>query len=276
MGVAEGAAAIHRGWNLRYFRLYLYFLRFSFSRAMEFRVDFFFRFIMDCVFYAVNLGFYTILFQHTQALGGWSLQQCYVFVSTIFLVDALNMTITASNIWALPFFINQGNLDYYLVRPVSSLFFLSLREFSANSFMNLLVAVGVWVWSIANSGVDYSALQILIHSILILNGAFLFFLVQMLSVLPVFWTHAPHGYHDVFWGLQQFAERPHKIFQGGLRIVLITVLPFSLMASVPAQVLIEGLDWKWILYCVLMSGGFFTFIGWLWNVGLRNYSSASS
>ena len=41
----------------RYLRLYAYFLRFSFSRALEFRVDFFFRVIMDTAFYAVNLGF---------------------------------------------------------------------------------------------------------------------------------------------------------------------------------------------------------------------------
>ena len=32
---------------IRYLRLYGYFLRFSFSRAMEFRFDFFFRIFMD-------------------------------------------------------------------------------------------------------------------------------------------------------------------------------------------------------------------------------------
>ena len=39
---------------MRYLRLYLYFLRFSFSRAMEFRLDFYFRILMDVAFYVVN------------------------------------------------------------------------------------------------------------------------------------------------------------------------------------------------------------------------------
>ena len=57
---------------LRYARLYAYFLRFSFSRAMEFRLDFFFRVGMDALWYAVHLSFFTVLYRHTQALGGWS------------------------------------------------------------------------------------------------------------------------------------------------------------------------------------------------------------
>ena len=43
---------------IRYLRLYGCFLRFSFSRAMEFRLDFFFRVLMDVVWNLVNLGFF--------------------------------------------------------------------------------------------------------------------------------------------------------------------------------------------------------------------------
>jgi rhomboid protease GluP len=52
----------------RYLTLYLYFLRFSFSRALEFRVDFLFRVVMDVVYYAVNIAFFmaTLLFYPNQ------------------------------------------------------------------------------------------------------------------------------------------------------------------------------------------------------------------
>ena len=59
------------------------------------------------------------------------------------------MTVFANNMWWLPIAVNRGDLDYYLVRPVSSLFFLSLREFAANSFLNLLLATGILVWALA-------------------------------------------------------------------------------------------------------------------------------
>jgi len=42
----------------RNLKTYFALLRFSLSRTMEFRFDFFFRFIMDCIFYALSLAFF--------------------------------------------------------------------------------------------------------------------------------------------------------------------------------------------------------------------------
>ncbi len=86
----------------RYLRLYLYFVRFSFSRALEFRVDFFFRVVMDVVFYAVNIAFFAILYRHTASVAGWSFDQALIFVSGFFFVDALHMTIFSKNISKFP------------------------------------------------------------------------------------------------------------------------------------------------------------------------------
>jgi ABC-2 type transport system permease protein len=76
---------------MRYLRLYLYFLRFSFSRAMVFRVDFGFRIFMDIVWNLVNLGFFWVLYQHTPLLGGWTCDQMLVFLGGVFVYDAINM-----------------------------------------------------------------------------------------------------------------------------------------------------------------------------------------
>ena len=76
---------------LRYLRLYLYFLRFSFSRALEFRLDFFFRVGMDIVWYAVHLGFFSVLYQHTASLGGLTQDQVLVFVGAVFVAEALSV-----------------------------------------------------------------------------------------------------------------------------------------------------------------------------------------
>ena len=67
----------------RYLRLYLYFLRFSFSRAMEFRLDFFFRGGMDLIWYAVHLVFFAVLFRFTRQLGHWTWDQVLIFAATI-------------------------------------------------------------------------------------------------------------------------------------------------------------------------------------------------
>ena len=58
---------------MRYLRLYLCFLRFSAGKSMEFRLDFFFRIVMDLAYYGVALGFFHLLYLHTPTVAGWDL-----------------------------------------------------------------------------------------------------------------------------------------------------------------------------------------------------------
>ena len=178
---------------MRYLVLYLYFLRFSFSRALEFRVDFFFRVVMDVIYYVVHLAFFTVIYQHTELLGGWTLDQVYVFVCGFLFVDAVHMTLFSNNLWWLPIFINRGDLDYYLVRPVSSLYFLSLRDFAANSFLNLLIAAGLLTWALARYPEPLGAGRVLLYLAFLLVGAYIYYLLRLAFIIPVFWLQSSRG-----------------------------------------------------------------------------------
>ena len=260
----------------RYLRLYLHFLRFSFSRAFEFRLDFCFRIVMDCVFYAVNLAFFSILYNYRDLIGGWTIDQCYVFVAGFFLVDALHMTIFSNNMWWLPLLVNKGDLDYYLVRPVSSLFFLSLREFAANSFVNLIIAVGILAWAIERYPGELSAGQITLFAGFILAGAFVHYVLHILFIIPVFWLHTNRGLAMVFFSITKLAERPDRIYTGVTRRVLLSVLPLAWIASVPTDVLFTGATTERLLHLAAVVLGLFSFLLWFWGRALRSYVSASS
>ncbi|MGE3163477.1 MAG: ABC transporter permease [Planctomycetota bacterium] len=261
---------------IRYLRLYGYFLRFSFSRALEFRVDFFFRVIMDGVFYLTHLAFFSVLFQHTGTLGGWTLDQVFVFAAGYFFIDALNMTLFSNNSWWLPTFINNGDLDYYLVRPVSSLFFLSCRDFAANSFLNLLLAGAILTWSLVRYPEPLGTLNIALFVLLLFAGLFLHYVLHMLFIIPVFWTHSAEGIHDLYFGLETLANRPHAIYTGWTRRLLTTVIPFALIASYPTHLLFEGATPALLLHILGVNAVAFGVMLWLWRAGLRAYASASS
>jgi len=261
---------------LRYLRLFGCFLRFSISRAMEFRVDFFFRIVMDITFYAVNILFFEVIFLHTPLLGGWDAAQMRVFIGCFLLVDALSMTLFANNLWMLSTYINRGDLDYYLVRPVSSLFFLSLRDFAANSFLNLLMAGGILVWGLAGLGEPLSVGGLILLLVLLVNGTYLRYCVRMLTIIPAFWLHAGQGLEIVFFHLARLVDRPHRIFTGAVRVLLTTLLPFSLMASVPAALFLDGFRFDLFALIVGMTLGFTLLLRVLWQRGLRAYASASS
>lgn len=261
---------------MRYLTLYLHFLRFSFSRAMEFRLEFYFRVVMDVVYYLVNIAFFSIIYRHTTLLGGWDLDQIYVFVCGFLFIDALHMTVFANNLWWLPIFINRGDLDYYLVRPISSLYFLSLRDFAANSFLNLVIASGLLVWSLARFPEPLGAGRVLLYLALLLVGAFIYYILRLVFIIPVFWLHSNRGLDEVMWSLGKLAERPHQIYIGWLRVALVTVLPLALTFSYPAHILFEGLTAERLVHVLAVTLLGTAFLLWFWRKGLASYSSASS
>ena len=260
----------------RYLRLYLHFLRFSLSRAMAFRFDFFFKFFMDLAWYATQVGFYLALFRHTPTLGGWTRDQALIFVAGFLCVDSLYMTLFSHNSFLFPTLVNRGDLDYYLVRPVSSLFFMTLREFSANSLMNLTAGMGVMTWALLRYPEPLGAERVALFAGLILNGGLLFAIIHFLFLVPVFWLHSDRALSEIFWAGTSLTNRPHRIFPGWLGRLLLTALPFSVMASFPAQILFEGPSWQTLLHVLAVTGGAFLFLCWLWRQGLRAYGSASS
>lgn len=260
----------------RYVRLYLCFLRFSFSKALQFRLDFFFRVVMDALWYGVNLAFFGVLFAHTRELGGWSWDQMLVFAGGVFVSDALFMTVFANNMWWFPFAVNRGDLDYHLVRPVSSLFMLSLREFAANSFLNLLMAVGLFVVFLARYPGRLDPGAVALYVVLLLVGVLLKYALQMLFLIPVFWLHTAHGLRELFFSFERVTSRPHGVFHGFVGRMLTSVLPFALIVSWPTRAVFEGFSWPLFLRMAGVTAAALLVMGAFWRRGLRAYASASS
>jgi len=261
---------------LRYLSIYAACVRFSFRRAMEFRLDFFFRVGMDGLWYAMNLAFFGLLYQHTSLLAGWDEAAVRIFVASLFVMDAVHMTLFSNNMWWFPTYVNRGDLDYHLLRPVSSLFFLSMRDFAVNSFLNLLMALGILVWALASYPRALPAENVLAYALALPLGIFIHYALLMLFLIPVFWLHGGTGLRDVYYTMDRFAGRPDGLWKGWMRHVLTVVLPMALVVSYPTRALVEAEPWGYALHVALAAGTLFVLLVLLWRAGLRAYSSASS
>jgi ABC-2 type transport system permease protein len=261
---------------LRYLRLFGHFVRFAASRALMFRLDFFFRVFMDALWYGQYLAYFSVILLHTDLFGGWNRDQVFVFTASVFVVDALQMTLFSNNSWQLPISINRGDLDYHLVRPVSTLFFVSLRDFAANSLLNLVMALALLVFAIARYPDPLGAGRILVFSALLLLGLFIHYCVQMAFTIPVFWLHTGNGVRDLFWSLDSCTARPAGVWTGWVRRTLVSVLPLGVVVSFPVRGLLGGVTAGLVLHMLAVAVGGFLFLLWFWRRGLRVYASASS
>jgi ABC-2 type transport system permease protein len=260
----------------RYLRLYGHFVRFSFARASQFRLDFFFRVGMDALWYGHYLAFFALLSGRTPTLGGFDAADLRVFTATLFVVDALQMTLFSNNAWAFPFLVNKGDLDYHLVRPVSPLFMVTLRDFAVNSFLNFLMACGILVWALVGHPRPIPLSSLALYLALLPFSLALHAALHFAFLTPVFWTHSAHGLGELFWTVEKYGNRPVGIYRGWVRYFLLTVLPLGVVVTFPTRVIVEGPSWDAALHLVGAAVFVLLALGFLWKRGLRAYASASS
>lgn len=259
-----------------YIKVYLALVRFSLSKSMEFRFDFFFRFIMDCFFYAISFLFFEIIFLSTNTLAGWQKHEVYLFVSGGLLIDGLYMSLIARNIWDFPPSVNQGLLDAHIIKPISTFFLVITKHFELASLLNAFVALGLMIYSISLFPTLPSFLEIAGFIFLLFTGLVLMTCLKLLTALPVFWTHSEFGFNMLFMSLEKIAEKPDAIFRGFSRFIFTTVLPFLVVTSFPARCFFGKLTLIEFFYALGITG-FFIFVIYLtWKNGLRIYGSASS
>ncbi len=199
-----------------------------------------------------------------------------MFASALFVSDAINMTVFSNNLWWFPIFVNRGDLDYYLVRPVSPLFFLSLRDFAANSFLNLVLAVGILAWALLRYPGPLPPLQLALFFLLLGLGAFLQYALHMICLIPVFWMHQSTGLRELSWAAQRLSTQPDGIYSGWMRRVLVSVLPYALIVSFPVRALFQDNLGELLGHSLLVCLGVFAVLWLVWRRGLRAYASASS
>ncbi len=260
----------------RYLLLYARFLEFSFSRGFEFRFDFIARVTMDLTFYAIQFLLFHVLYLHAQTIGGFDSESAQFFVAAVCLTDALIMCIFADNMWTFAELINKGELDYYLTRPVSSLFFVSVRRFAASSFVNLLCAVAIFAWLWARTSLEIPPARALIYFWMLFQGSVIFYCLNMLLNSAQFWMQSSRGILHMAWTVMKLGEKPDTIYPGRFRWMLLSILPVAMISSVPTRVLLGGDLWTLLGMQTAILAIFLALNIWVWNRGLRVYSSASS
>jgi ABC-2 type transport system permease protein len=94
--------------------------------------------------------------------------------------------------------------------------------------------------------------------------------------MVVFWTESKRGLGDLFYAMSHLLERPDRIYQGITRKLLLFILPFAVMTSLPSQVFFGKAGVTSILHCLLATVIFFCLLLYVWKRGLKVYASASS
>lgn len=259
----------------KYLRLYRAFFIASLKADLEYRMNFLSRIVTDIFWYAAQILTIEALFRHTPKIGSWDLPQTRVFLGFVFLIDAFYMIILSENMDRINDRVRKGEMDLLLAKPVNSQFMMSCQRATTAILGNLLMALGWFAWSISKLP-SFDWLRILWLVVLIPCALLTLYGIRfMISTTAVLWTRSENLQY-IWYQLYRLGLRPDSLYPPWLRIIVLTVLPVGMIASVPTRFLLEAPDFKLLALTLFVAGSFLYASIRFWKYSLQYYTSASS
>lgn len=261
---------------VRLLNLWLQFAKNSIVREMEFKGNFLTQMAVEIGWTMVSIFAFEMIFIQTETIAGWRKAEVYLIYAIFRLASALSSIVSRKNIMRFSFLINSGEFDFYLTKPVDTLFFSTTRIVSFDRVSQFSVGVVLVVYSLWIGDITISSRLITGLLILVPTAAFIRFCIEMLIVIPIFWMQKLENITDLIFTLMGPARFPRAAFPATMRHILTFVIPIMFVAAIPAEIILGKLPEFTIALFVLFALILFFIMRKFFYTALRYYSSASS
>jgi len=261
----------------RYFIVWKAFFRNTLSRDMEFKLNFIFEIFIDVVYYGSLFFFFQIIFQFTDSLGDFNKDAVVIFLVTLYISDLLYVFFLGGNVFNINNAVKQGDLDFILIKPINSQFFISCRYVTTNALISLTILICLLI-RLTYVYHDYQIIFInyIFYSISLIFGIFIFYSFEFIIASLAFWFRN-FSYAGWLAGeLTKYSRRPDSIYKNFFRKTLFTIFPMAMVSSVPARFLIFGVNMQLLFLQIVVASIFLWITTIIWKRGLLKYESASS
>jgi len=261
----------------RYLSIYAAMWRNSVVRDMGFKTNFLLWIVVEVLWFALQLAFMVVIFQHTDRIGDWTKWQVVLLVGTANFIQQIFQAFFLSNITQISEHVRTGKLDFVLLLPANTRFLLSLRQVDLGGFVNAGTGLAVIAYALHRLGGPPALLQCLGFLVLVAAGVLTHYALMFLLATVSFWTVRAQGIVWGYYSLFNIARLPDAAFHGLFRILFTFTVPVLLVANVPAKLLAAKLGSPWeVVLLLVMCGVCLAVSELVWRFSLRHYTSASS
>ena len=260
----------------RYLALWISFFNNSLSRDLEFKANFLGGLIVDIIYYGIQFFFFSIIYSYVDAIGIFKKEDVVIFLVVTFLADTFYMFFFSGNLFNLNNWMVKGDLDYFLLKPVESQFLVSFRYVKSYAIFSVLILTTMLTNLLINYPNPIGITNILSFIISFIMGIALWYSIDFIISSSCFWfkNFSVSGWlsHEII----KFSSRPDAIYTGLLRKILFSVVPMTLIASIPTRNLLFGPNINYLLWQFCMVIIFLLITRIIWKKGILRYESASS
>lgn len=258
----------------RYWQVLRLFWGASVAAEMEYRANFVFASLSSVGNLAGSVFGLFLFYRNDYQFEGWSWEEALVVMGVFTILQGFSATFLAPNLNRIVVQIQEGTLDFVLLKPISSQFWLSTRTLSPWGFPDLLfgaIAVGYAGSRLGLGVADYlNAVFPLVCGFVALYG--LWFVLGATSV----WFVKIYNVTEVLRGLLEAGRFPMVAYPAVYRVFFTFVVPVAFLTTVPAQAMLGRTTGTFFLGSAGLAIFALVASNLFWRFAMRFYTSASS
>ena len=209
-------------------------------------------------------------------LGGWSWEAALVVQGLYTLLDGVASTWLRPNLGAIVTHVREGTLDFVLLKPIDSQFWLSLRTLAPAGLGEMALGLGLIAWAAPRAGAPADPLGWALAALMLLTGVCILYALWFLLATTSIWFVKTWNATEVLRAALTAGRFPLSAYPPALRLVFTAVLPIAFLTTVPAEAILGRATPGWMALALLVAGVSLTLCRAFWRFALRHYTSASS
>jgi len=209
-------------------------------------------------------------------LGGWTWQEALVVQGIYTLLDGVASTWLRPNLGAIVTHVREGTLDFVLLKPIDSQFWLSLRTLSPGGLGEIALGLGLVAWAAPRAGASLAPSTVALAMLLLLTGVLILYALWFLLATTSIWFVKTWNATEVLRAALTAGRFPLSAYPPGLRLVFTLVLPVAFLTTVPAEAILGRVTLPWIGLALAVAIGGLLLCRAFWRFALGHYTSASS
>jgi ABC-2 type transport system permease protein len=258
----------------RYWRLLQLFWGTSLAAELEYRLNFAIAVLNSLGNLAGSLFGVFLFYRTGYDFQGWTWEEALAVLGFFTILSGFSETILSPNLNKIVSHIQQGTLDFILLKPVSSQFWLSVRSPSPWGLPDLLFGFALVAYSGTRLGLgpgDY-----LLSAVPLLFGLVILYSLWFVLGATSIWFVKIYNVTEVLRGLLEAGRYPTVAFPSAYRFFFTFVIPVAFLTTVPAEALLGRVRWEWLAGSGVLAALLVLASGAFWRFALRSYTSASS
>ncbi len=258
----------------KYLKVLILFWHTAILAELEYRLNFVIASITSILNLIGSIFGLFLFYNNNYQFNGWSWEQALIVLGIFTLLQGVSATFLIPNLSRIVRQVQLGTLDFVLLKPISSQFWLSFRTISLWGVTDILF--GILLILYAGIKLKITIMSYLISLIPISFGIIILYSIWFMMGATSIWFVKIYNVTEVLRGFLEAGRYPMIAYPSIYRLFFTFIIPVAFLTTIPAETLLGRSSFSSIFISGILAFSLLIFSTYFWKFALRFYTSASS